>query len=71
MIIICQVPNAPKVPASGWKCQVADCGLEENLWLNLSDGSIFCGRRQFITTDVIMAGNEHAKKHYQKFVGIV
>lgn len=29
----------------GWKC--ARCDLKENLWLNLTDGTILCGRRYF------------------------
>lgn len=29
----------------GWKC--AKCDLKENLWLNLTDGTILCGRRYF------------------------
>ena len=28
---------------SGWKC--SKCDMRENLWLNLTDGSILCGRR--------------------------
>ena len=30
---------------SGWKC--SRCELTTNLWLNLTDGSILCGRRYF------------------------
>ena len=30
---------------SGWKC--AKCDLTNNLWLNLTDGVILCGRRYF------------------------
>ena len=29
----------------GWKC--ARCDLKDNLWLNLTDGTILCGRRYF------------------------
>ena len=29
----------------GWKC--SRCDLKENLWLNLTDGTILCGRRYF------------------------
>ena len=29
----------------GWKC--AKCDLKDNLWLNLTDGTILCGRRYF------------------------
>ena len=29
----------------GWKC--SRCDLKENLWLNLTDGTILCGRKYF------------------------
>jgi hypothetical protein len=28
---------------SGWKCE--KCDLTQNLWLNLTDGTILCGRK--------------------------
>lgn len=68
VIVLVQVSDPPKIHSSEWKCQATDCNLTDNLWLNLSDGSIFCGRRQFISTDVVTSGNEHAKQHYFKFV---
>ena len=40
-----QLDTGKKVPPSGWKCE--KCDLTKNLWLNLSDGSILCGRKYF------------------------
>ena len=58
-----QVPDVSGVvispePAS-WKC--AMCDIRQNLWLNLSDGWILCGRRQMDGS----GGNNHAVEHYQ------
>ncbi|RMX64099.1 hypothetical protein DD238_006908 [Peronospora effusa] len=41
-----QVPSPPYIVSkpSAWKCQAFDCDKCENLWLNLSDGYIGCGR---------------------------
>ena len=49
-----------KIPAHGWKC--AECDITDNLWLNLSDGHIGCGRKFWDGT----GGNNHAVEHYQK-----
>lgn len=35
----------PLYTLSGWKCE--KCDLTNNLWLNLTDGSILCGRKYF------------------------
>lgn len=40
-----QLDNGKKIPPSDWKCE--KCDLTNNLWLNLTDGSILCGRRFF------------------------
>ncbi|KZC06438.1 PREDICTED: ubiquitin carboxyl-terminal hydrolase 5 [Dufourea novaeangliae] len=53
-----QLDNGKKVPPSGWKCE--KCDLTQNLWLNLSDGSILCGRKFYDGT----GGNDHAVEHY-------
>lgn len=45
---------------SGWKC--CKCDMRENLWLNLTDGSILCGRRYFDGS----GGNNHAVEHYRE-----
>ena len=40
-----QLDNGVKVPPSGHKC--ARCDMDQNLWLNLTDGAIMCGRKNF------------------------
>lgn len=55
-----QLDNNVRVPSGGWKC--SECNLTENLWLNLTDGNIFCGRRNFDGS----GGNNHAIEHYLK-----
>jgi len=54
-----QIENPPKIAPTGWKC--AKCELDCNLWLNLTDGSILCGRKFFDGS----GGNNHAIEHYQ------
>ncbi|KAL7055363.1 hypothetical protein AAHC03_022762 [Spirometra sp. Aus1] len=49
-----------KIPPKGHKC--AKCDLTTNLWLNLSDGHIACGRRFWDGT----GGNNHAIDHYNE-----
>ncbi|KAB2068357.1 hypothetical protein ES319_A08G025600v1 [Gossypium barbadense] len=48
------------VPPSGWKC--AKCDKRDNLWLNLTDGMILCGRRNWDGT----GGNNHAIEYYKE-----
>lgn len=36
--------------------------MRENLWLNMTDGSILCGRRYFDGS----GGNNHAVEHYRE-----
>jgi len=55
-----QMDNGKKIPARGWKCEAEGCSLTENLWLNLTDGSILCGRRYADGS----GGNNHASDHY-------
>ena len=55
-----QVANPPKIKPSGWKCAL--CDLTENLWLNLSDGTILCGRRNWDGS----GGNGHALAYYEE-----
>ncbi|CAH8643424.1 unnamed protein product [Dicrocoelium dendriticum] len=55
-----QLNNGVRVPPTGWKCSL--CGLRENLWLNLTDGTILCGRRFWDGS----GGNNHAVEHYQQ-----
>lgn len=49
-----QLNHGKKIPPSGWKCE--KCDLTSNLWLNLTDGSILCGRKFFDGS----GGNDHA-----------
>ena len=46
---------------SDWRCDAPGCGRSENLWLNLSDGFIGCGRGNFDGT----GGAGHALAHFQ------
>jgi ubiquitin carboxyl-terminal hydrolase 5/13 len=55
-----QLDNGVKIPPSGWKC--CKCDLTTNLWLNLTDGSILCGRKYFDGS----GGNNHAVEHYEQ-----
>lgn len=55
-----QLDNGIKVPPRGWKC--ARCDKTDNLWMNLTDGSIHCGRRNFDGS----GGNNHAVDHYEE-----
>ncbi|XP_049694345.2 ubiquitin carboxyl-terminal hydrolase 5 [Helicoverpa armigera] len=55
-----QLDNGVKIPPSGWKCD--KCDLTTNLWLNLTDGSVLCGRRFFDGS----GGNDHAVEHYRE-----
>ena len=54
-----QDPGAAARPVqrSNWRC--ASCGAAENLWLNLSDGFIGCGRRHFDGSGGCGAALEH------------
>nr|CAG4646818.1 EOG090X0181 [Megafenestra aurita] len=54
-----QLSNGVRVPPHGWQC--SKCDKTENLWMNLSDGTILCGRKFFDGT----GGNNHALEHYQ------
>jgi len=53
-----QLQNGVKVPPRGWKCE--RCDKVDNLWMNLTDGSINCGRKNFDGS----GGNNHAVEHY-------
>lgn len=58
-----QVPDAPKISANpvAWKCQAPQCDKQENLWLNLSDGFIGCGRKNWDGTGGCGAALDHFK----------
>jgi ubiquitin carboxyl-terminal hydrolase 5/13 len=53
-----QLDNGVKIPPKGWKCE--KCDKRDNVWLNLTDGSILCGRKFFDGT----GGNNHAVENY-------
>ncbi|XP_077204433.1 ubiquitin carboxyl-terminal hydrolase 13 isoform X2 [Paroedura picta] len=55
-----QMDNGVRIPPSGWKC--SKCDLRENLWLNLTDGSVLCGKWYFDGS----GGNGHALEHYKE-----
>uniref|UniRef100_A0A8C0H4G0 Ubiquitin carboxyl-terminal hydrolase n=1 Tax=Chelonoidis abingdonii TaxID=106734 RepID=A0A8C0H4G0_CHEAB len=55
-----QLQNSVRIPPCGWKCN--KCDMRENLWLNMTDGSILCGRRYFDGS----GGNNHAVEHYRE-----
>ncbi|KAE9464774.1 hypothetical protein C3L33_03313, partial [Rhododendron williamsianum] len=55
-----QLGNGVIIPPSGWKC--AKCDKTENLWLNLTDGMILCGRRNWDGS----GGNNHAIEHFKE-----
>lgn len=38
------------------------CDLQENIWMNLTDGKVLCGRRYFDGS----GGNNHALLHFQE-----
>ncbi|VVC39492.1 Hypothetical protein CINCED_3A020265 [Cinara cedri] len=55
-----QLNNGKKIAPCGWKCEFENCDKDNNLWLNLTDGSIYCGRKFFDGS----GGNGHAIIHY-------
>ena len=55
-----QLENGVIVPPTGWKC--SKCDKTENLWLNLTDGMILCGRKLWDGS----GGNNHAIEHYEQ-----
>ncbi|KIH44960.1 Zn-finger in ubiquitin-hydrolase and other protein, partial [Ancylostoma duodenale] len=59
-----QMDNGKKVPVTGWTCEAEGCTLGENLWLNLTDGAIRCGRSQFVAEGQMCKGNNHMKQYY-------
>nr|CAD2183234.1 unnamed protein product [Meloidogyne enterolobii] len=57
------IPFEGKISYDGWICAKPGCELKENLWLNLSDGVIMCGRYAPMSG---VKGNGHAKTHYEE-----
>ncbi|XP_074646299.1 ubiquitin carboxyl-terminal hydrolase 5-like [Tubulanus polymorphus] len=54
-----QLDNGIKIPPKGWKCSM--CDKTDNLWLNLTDGTILCGRKFWDGS----GGNNHAVDHFK------
>lgn len=52
-----QLDNGVRVPPKGWKCK--QCGSIENLWMNLTDGSILCA-------ETTSRNSDHLYEHYEK-----
>ncbi|GMF14948.1 unnamed protein product [Phytophthora lilii] len=63
-----QVPNPPHIASNpaAWKCQAPNCDKQENLWLNLSDGYIGCGRQNWDGS----GGCGAALTHYSETGGV-
>jgi ubiquitin carboxyl-terminal hydrolase 5/13 len=57
-----QQPRRPEqqVGPATWHCEHPGCTFTENLWLNLTDGVVMCGRPNFVGL-----GNGHALQHYE------
>ncbi|KAF9666850.1 hypothetical protein SADUNF_Sadunf16G0271600 [Salix dunnii] len=55
-----QIDNGVFIPPSRWKC--AKCDQKYNMWLNLADGIILCGRKNWDET----GDNNHAIEHYKE-----
>ena len=57
-----QLSNTSQISPNpeAWKCD--QCEVRKNLWLNLTDGKILCGRKQLDGSK----GNIHAFLHYKK-----
>ncbi|KAK6588969.1 deubiquitinating enzyme with a UB hydrolase domain and two UBA domains at the C-terminus [Cryptosporidium xiaoi] len=62
-----QTNDSKKIPSSGWKCE--KCGAMNNLWLNLSDGYIGCGRKLYGIGGGCFDGKEEgaALLHYKEY----
>ncbi|KAM9951132.1 hypothetical protein ACTFIT_012236 [Dictyostelium discoideum] len=55
--------NTKKIDPKGpWRCDIEGCDKVENLWLNLTDGFIGCGRKYADGT----GGNGHAQEHFNQ-----
>uniref|UniRef100_A0A7E4UQB5 ubiquitinyl hydrolase 1 n=1 Tax=Panagrellus redivivus TaxID=6233 RepID=A0A7E4UQB5_PANRE len=61
-----QNPSPIQLPHYGWKCAEPGCDLKENLWLNLTDGAIRCGRMQVTNAGDTLPGKGHAREYYSK-----
>jgi len=57
-----QLDNGVKVAPGNWKCSISGCDKTDNLWMNLSCGTILCGRKYFDGS----GGNNHAVDYYDQ-----
>lgn len=55
-----QLDNGVKIKPKGWIC--SKCDKRDNLWINLTDGQILCGRKNYDGS----GGNNHAVEHYEQ-----
>lgn len=55
-----QIDTGVTIPPTGWKC--CKCDKRDNLWLNLTDGMILCGRKNWDGS----GGNNHAIERYKE-----
>ncbi|GBE59795.1 ubiquitin carboxyl-terminal [Babesia ovata] len=63
-----QVEAPPKINYEDLQCE--RCGAKTNLWLNLSDGYIGCGRKNFDTGGCSDGDEGAAIQHYQATGGV-
>eukprot|EP01127_Copromyxa_protea_P001634 TRINITY_DN11594_c0_g1_i1.p1 TRINITY_DN11594_c0_g1~~TRINITY_DN11594_c0_g1_i1.p1 ORF type:complete len:802 (-),score=245.62 TRINITY_DN11594_c0_g1_i1:36-2441(-) len=56
-----QLDNGKKLPATGWTCDECGGDATTNLWLNLTDGHVGCGRQNWDGS----GGKGHALDHYK------
>lgn len=61
---LAQLDNGKRLALSGWQCEEDGCELGENLWLNLTDGAVRCGRSQFVAEGKKTEGNGHMQDYY-------
>ncbi|CCD72002.1 Ubiquitin carboxyl-terminal hydrolase [Caenorhabditis elegans] len=59
-----QQDNGKHLALTGWTCEVEGCGLNDNLWLNLTDGAVRCGRSQFLSDGKKTNGNGHMQDYF-------
>jgi hypothetical protein len=46
-----QLGGKKSIPEGGWVCEYDGCAIKQNLWLNLSDGFVACGRQSHGSVD--------------------
>jgi len=57
-----QLDNGVKLSMGNWKCDVCGGDATTNLWLNLTDGHVGCGRQNWDGS----GGKGHALEHYRQ-----